>query len=604
MRKRLTSICTLLLALVLVMPVMAASKSKYAPLTKKYKNASLEQVLNDIEAKTGYKLAYVADDLDMNQRVTMNFKETPAKSVLKKVLDKNRYDLTSKKGVITIAKKPQPPVTYEVKATTPSEVKDDSLMIVQIWQDTTYSVACKTVTKEVKQEDVQMPEPTSKGHYVQAFLGAAYSSLGYKLTDGKNYGGFGGTLQAQYAYFFHENWGVTAGLGFSGYSSKGKLNTEVRYEGQKTGDMKLGDTPDGNPYNHIARAHDWSEKQASYMVDVPIGVQCQYPVAEKLKIYAGAGFRLGFPVAGTWKLNAGELEHSGEFPQWGMTIEGKDLQAHDFYVEKIGEDFSKDKHALSLKPFSFSVMADAGVVIPLTEQIDLLAGAYFQVTCNDLSNGERTDIGWQQPDATPAYRQHSFMKMYPENGMIGSTLASNVRPYQVGVKVGVQWHHKEKAPVGPPFYERVETCDTTYTLTQRTDTTYKPQPKVAEQIKMLMQKSVIWFDLDKWEPKLEPADIIDRIAAIMVANPNQKILVNGHASREGQAEHNQMLSDKRAEAVTNLLLEKGVLPEQITTKGYSSEIEYVADDETPEQQEQQPHNIALDRRVEIIPVNE
>ena len=109
-----------------------------------------------------------------------------------------------------------------------------------------------------------------------------------------------------------------------------------------------------------------------------------------------------------------------------------------------------------------------------------------------------------------------------------------------------------------------------------------------------MQKSVIWFDLDSSEPKLEPADILDRIAAILRENPDQKILVYGHASREGNEQYNQRLSDRRAKAVTDMLLEKGVRPEQISQRGFAASIAY----------EQGEHAISLDRRVEIIPVLE
>jgi outer membrane protein OmpA-like peptidoglycan-associated protein len=125
----------------------------------------------------------------------------------------------------------------------------------------------------------------------------------------------------------------------------------------------------------------------------------------------------------------------------------------------------------------------------------------------------------------------------------------------------------------------------------------KPQPVASQQIIKLMERSIIWFDLDSWKPKLEPADIIDRIAEILIENPEQHILVNGHASSEGNESHNQMLSDKRAEAVVNLLIEKGVRPEQISSKGYSSAIRY-----TEQDTESNPHDISLDRRVEIIPI--
>jgi len=602
MKTKLCIAALIFVSLLFVMPVSAA-KSKYSPLTKKYKDASLEQVLNDIEAKTGYKLAYMAEDLDLNKRITMTFKDTPAKTVLKKVLDKDRYDLTSKKGVITISLKPEPPVTYQVLAIEPSEIQDDSLKTVRIWQDTTYSVACKTVTKELPQTEMIEPEPTSKGHYIQAFLGAGYSQVGYKVEGGKEKGFVGGLAQLQYAYFFHENWGVTVGAGFELYNSQGELNHTYEWDRTKIDEFGGGDS-EQEAYIHRAEAKNWKEKQMIGMVNIPIGIQCQYPVADnKMKIYAGAGIKVGVPVLTRQKLVSGELQHTGYYPMWNLTLDehvGNLGDKHDFYTEQAS-DFNL-KNTIETKTVAVAAMADLGVAIPVTEQIDLMIGAYCDYTINNIQKMTQQSLGWHQLNFQPtteSYREHAFMNDY--QGMAAASKA--LHPWLAGLKVGVQWHHKPKAKPAPKQYERIQTCDTTYTLAQRTDTTFKPQPEVAKRIVRLMNRSVIWFDLDKWEPKLEPADILDRIAELLIAHPEQKILVNGHASKEGQAQHNQMLSDKRAEAVANLLLEKGVRPEQITTKGYSSQMEYVADEENTEASNAH-HNISLDRRVEILPLND
>ena len=109
-----------------------------------------------------------------------------------------------------------------------------------------------------------------------------------------------------------------------------------------------------------------------------------------------------------------------------------------------------------------------------------------------------------------------------------------------------------------------------------------------------METSVIWYDLDSYEPKLKPADILDKIAAILIENPKQRIQINGHASKEGTALHNKRLSENRAKVIYDMLLEKGVRAEQMTTRGFGVEKSY----------QEGEHEISLDRRVEIIPVNE
>ena len=583
--KNIRLLLSFLLVLCMVMPLSAVTKQKYHPMTKKYKNARLEQVLKDVESKTGYTLKYDREDVDLNKRITAEFKNTSAKNVLKRVLDKD-LQTAVKRGVITISKKPAQPEQYTVTATVPSRVEEDSLKKVSVYEDTTYTIACKTVTKEIPSEP-QEPTQTSKGHYLQPYLGLGYSQHGYSLqgADDSNSGFLGATLGLNYAYYFHENWGVMVGVAFDYFGDKATLNSMYEWQGQI-------DT-DGEMYDHRVYAHDWTEYQHIGQVAIPVGIQMMYPVNKKeqpTKIYAGLGVQVGLPVLKQYKASSGSIEHRGWYPQWNMEV--ADQTDRDFYTEQTGDMPTGDK--MSLKAVTVGVYADLGVAIPIAQQWDLLLGAFAKVTCNNIYDGSK-ELGWRNEDAVLPYRQHTFMEDYA--GVESTTQAEAVRPWMVGVKIGFNWHHKEKPKEVPPTYERLQVCDTTLALVERRDTVLKPQPVVARQIAKLMETSVIWFDLDKWAPKLDPPDIIDKIAAILLENPEQHILVNGHASKEGNEKHNQMLSDKRAEAVVKLLRAKGVPAEQIHSKGYSSSVEYKT-------AEGSKHEISLDRRVEIIPINE
>ena len=574
-----------------------ATNSKYSPFTKSYKNARLEQVINDLQSKTGYKIQYAEDDLDLNMRVTGQFKKQSARAVLRKVLDKD-MQVVAKRGVITISKKPAPPQEYKVTATNPSRIEEDSLKTVTVFEDTTFTIKCKTVTVERPAKEPEQPEFTSKGHYLQAYAGIGYAQLGFKPArdNDKAKGGVGATVGFNYAYYFHENWGVTAGLAFDYFGGRAVIGDRYEWAGQ-------GDS-DGEAYTHRVYGHNWTEKQNVGMIDIPVGIQMMYPVQKKekpLKIYAGAGLQVGLPVLKNYSLSSGQIEHRGWYDQWKMEMH--DQLDRDFYYEGV-ENFGKEAKPLQLSSVAVGVFAELGLAIPVAEQWDIMVGAFAKVTCNNIYNGANRDLGWAGssytqyvPDetGTPKAISHDFMNPY--EGYLNSNEVSVVRPWMVGVKVGFSWHHKPKAKPVSPEYERLQTCDTTFVLSERRETVMKPQPLPSQQIIRLMERSIIWFDLDSWKPKLEPADIIDRIAEILIENPNQHILVNGHASSEGNESHNQMLSDKRAEAVVNLLIEKGVRPQQITSKGYSSAIQY-----TEQDTETTKHDISLDRRVEIIPI--
>jgi outer membrane protein OmpA-like peptidoglycan-associated protein len=74
------------------------------------------------------------------------------------------------------------------------------------------------------------------------------------------------------------------------------------------------------------------------------------------------------------------------------------------------------------------------------------------------------------------------------------------------------------------------------------------------------------------------------------------VYINGHASEEGNKRANQILSDRRAETIANLLKDLGVPAEQLIIHGYSADIQYQGTSSTRTQRE-------LNRRVEIIPIN-
>ena len=106
-----------------------------------------------------------------------------------------------------------------------------------------------------------------------------------------------------------------------------------------------------------------------------------------------------------------------------------------------------------------------------------------------------------------------------------------------------------------------------------------------------LSKAVIFFDFDKSEPKLEPADILVRIAAILKEHPSQKIYVNGHACKLGSDSYNMRLAMRRAKAVAAELKRLGVKDEQmiVQSKGSKEAFRYNGLE----------HQLSKDRRVEM-----
>ncbi len=84
---------------------------------------------------------------------------------------------------------------------------------------------------------------------------------------------------------------------------------------------------------------------------------------------------------------------------------------------------------------------------------------------------------------------------------------------------------------------------------------------------------------------------IDRIANVMVRYPQTLIQVEGYTDSTGSEVYNQRLSERRAESVKNLLVQRGVNPSSIYAVGFGENMP-VATNDTPEGRQ-------LNRRVEI-----
>ncbi len=104
-------------------------------------------------------------------------------------------------------------------------------------------------------------------------------------------------------------------------------------------------------------------------------------------------------------------------------------------------------------------------------------------------------------------------------------------------------------------------------------------------------KGDVSFDLDSATVRPGLYNELDRIAQIMIKYPETAILVEGHTDSTGSETYNQQLSERRANSVMNLLVERGVPSGRISILGYG-ESRPVATNATPEGRQ-------LNRRVEI-----
>ncbi|MCS6832561.1 MAG: OmpA family protein [Flammeovirgaceae bacterium] len=78
----------------------------------------------------------------------------------------------------------------------------------------------------------------------------------------------------------------------------------------------------------------------------------------------------------------------------------------------------------------------------------------------------------------------------------------------------------------------------------------------------------IRFDENSYQIKNESIPILENIASVIIENNMWKIQIEGHTDSTGSDADNQILSEKRASAVMNKLIEIGVPQEKLVAIGY------------------------------------
>ena len=102
----------------------------------------------------------------------------------------------------------------------------------------------------------------------------------------------------------------------------------------------------------------------------------------------------------------------------------------------------------------------------------------------------------------------------------------------------------------------------------------------------------IQFDTGKYDIRNESQPIIDQIVTLMNQHPDLHLSIEGHTDNVGTPQDNKILSDQRAKAVLNRIVENGIDINRLSAVGWGQE-KPIADNRTEEGR-------AKNRRVELV----
>lgn len=239
-------------------------------------------------------------------------------------------------------------------------------------------------------------------------VGGGYHQLNYSLDNGtsKNYAGF--SINAGYSIFFSQNWGFSTGAGIQTYKSTATINFL-----SKEPDIDS----DGDAYELRTSYSGWEEDQKIYFLDIPLTLTFKSSLGSNAKLLASLGGKISIPVSARYTATRGTITTTGYYSQWNVELSDIPEEGFSTYDGRPSGD-------LSLRP-AFSILADIGAYFQISNATNLYMGAYSNYGLNNILKADTKSI---------------YQKNGTYNGLFASNHIDNVKPFAIGIKVGLIWN--------------------------------------------------------------------------------------------------------------------------------------------------------------------
>lgn len=215
-----------------------------------------------------------------------------------------------------------------------------------------------------------------------------------------------------------------------------------------------------------------------------------------------------------------------------------------------------------------------------------VAGPAEHKGCPDSDGDGIVDID----DACPQVKGLPAFKGCPDTDGDGLTDKDDNCPTVAGPKDnrGCPWPDTD----GDGVLDKDDACPTVFGVKEERGCPAKPKEVITQEAKAQLDSfaKAIYFNSGKDTFKPGVTEKLDQIAAIMKQHPEANFSIDGHTDSDGDEKMNQVLSEKRANAVKKYLESKGVTG-RLTAAGYG-ENRPIANNKTSEGK-------AENRRVEI-----
>ncbi len=93
----------------------------------------------------------------------------------------------------------------------------------------------------------------------------------------------------------------------------------------------------------------------------------------------------------------------------------------------------------------------------------------------------------------------------------------------------------------------------------------------------------IYYDYDSYNLRDESKPSLDKLVKLLEDTPEAQVQINSHTDERGKLDYNMKLSENRAKSVVDYLIEKGISPTRLSSKGFASTQPVVKNAKTEEE---------------------
>ncbi len=432
-------------------------------------------------------------------------------------------------------------------------------------------------------------------HRIKLYLGAGFTNNIYKRIDLKQYYSQSELVSLHYAYFFNEHWGLSVGVEANHVGAKAAFAGKGVIKDYNDLAFNNGDTW----YDLYYNADGLIERQSIWAIEVPVQAQFEWRFGGRHGLYAGLGLYGYFPfIKGVNKYKGeGTITTAGVEEGVGQDYNYDYPMTNHFYTGNYEGQDRRTKLRCS-----FGIEGDFGGIFRISRSVDFYLGAFCKFNFLDILPKEENKLSVFTNDLNnvPTFNGtlgSNILSMYKNNFDGNHAGYEKIRTkwnqLQVGLKLGFHFQtclnpaeksrkqlekeileelkKKSNEPIiikqDPQYIYIVPICDQ---LDNDDDYLTADDKEAIKELSDVLSKTKILFDLDKDIPKISDYnDNINRTVSILKKNPALKLIVEGYTCDLGTEAHNRDLAQRRANAVRDLFIQKGVRADQIETASYT-----------------------------------